>query len=897
HQDHIRPFDLSQAPLLRKMLVKMENAEHYLLVDMHHVISDGISHEILVKEFITFYRDQTPKPLRIQYKDFALWQKGQINNDYIRLQETYWLKQYNGEIPILKLPYDFPRPSVQNFEGGIIDFRLNEKVTAALRNLALKEGATLYMLLLAMCNIFLAKISGMTDIVIGTPVAGRRHADLESIMGMFVNTLALRNYTNPDRFFPTFLQEVKKQTLAAFENQDYPFEDLVEKVAVERNPGRNPLFDVMFSMNTQNQDTSGNKGLETDNHGQVPENKNAGLQESDLKRKHGTSKFDLSLNVLDSDDQLFLSFEYCTTLFKVETIERFITYFNKTATDLTARPHMTLAELDIVPEVEKKQVLIDFNQTITDYPAHKTLTQLFEERAAMAPDTIALVGTSCNDPGAGKQQISFKELDNLAGQSSSALIHSGIRPGDIVGLMAEPSIDMMVGILGILKAEAAYLPINPGLPAERINYMLADSHAQTVLYTKPLQPPHGSPTALELPLQSPLTGNNAPLPRRPESLAYIIYTSGSTGAPKGVMVEHRNVTAYIHSFYHQFNITPDDTVIQLASFAFDIFIEEVFPLLLKGGKILIPTKGETMDMSMLFRLIHRHQVSIMDCTPLLLNQINKYCAETGSHNRLESLHTIISGGDTLKAEYVDTLVNIGRVYNTYGPTETTVCATYHRLPTPGQQDGPPIPIGSPIANYCVYIYDRFNNQAPIGVAGQLCVSGTGVARGYLNRPELTAEKFTTFETSNETGILYNTGDLGRWLPDGNIEFLGRIDHQVKIRGYRIEPGEIENRLMEHPAIQDAVVIAREHNGDKYLCAYFVTDVPVQQEQLETHLQNSLPDYMLPTYFTPVKSIPLTPTGKTDRNALPEPTLQSGNTFIAPRDNVETKLVEVWSDVL
>ena len=1448
-QDFIRPFDLSRAPLLRVGLIKLDEEKHILMTDMHHIISDGVSSPILTQDFFAIYNGEELPPLKLQYRDYSQWQNSNEQKKILGKQEEYWIRKFSDEIPVLSIPLDFPRPGTQRFEGSKVNFEIDVEKTKTLSNLAGEENTTLYSVLLAVYNVLFARITGQEDIIVGSPTAGRRHADLEKIIGVFVNTLAIRNYPLKEKTFIQFLKDVKKSTLDAFENQDYHFEDLVEKISINRDISHNPLFDVVFSL----------QNLEVEA-GTKSEEKRPDINGEYFQYEHRIAKFDLCFDAAVGE-KLYCSFEYSTNLFKEETIKRFVKYFKTIVSSVIEAPGKKISRLEIIPHDEKKRLLSEFNNTSTEYPKDKTMQELLEARVVRNPDNTAVVFQD--------RWLTYRGLNQKANRLVSVLREKRVKPGGIVGIMVEPSLEMIIAIFGIWKAGGAYLPIDPRTPSGRVTDMLQESGASVLLTSSKLlanhsftalqdqastraEPRitpareritdmdwlpltdrsmidynkynqyigyagvkhsisleatrgcpynctychkifpnkqvsrsaenifsevqhyynlgvrrfsiiddifnlnkkissrffqliiknglnkdlqlffsaglrgdiltndyidlmveagtvnvspaletasprlqkligknlniekfrrnveyfcekypqvitelflmHGFPTETEeearqtiefvkslkwihfpyinilriysttrmaklamkhgipyesiirsedlawhelpetlpfpkgftmeiqteflneyflskerllhmLPYQMQMMtedelvqkydsylpvdidsfsrlleftgikpgeldsagflpqdkfavpdlneklrnlspgkvaasgaikvllldlnlyfsrdtnmlydllneplglmrlmtqlqqefgkringkiaksrinfnsyeefralleqfkpdvigirtltfyrdfvhktislirqwGINVPIivggphvttnyqavlqdqnidlavlgegeitlvelmekildnhgklpdekilekipglafiPRkerrkqqfvreiimldaadvnngilskqseenpvninRPGDLAYVIFTSGSTGKPKGVMVEHRNLLAYINAFCREFEITTNDTVIQQASFAFDVFMEEVYPVLSKGGKVVILSKEEFLDIPLLVETIQKNEVSIISCSPLLLNELNKY-------NTLSPIHTFISGGDVLKGEYVDKLLKTGKVYNTYGPTETTVCITYHRCINAFEAS---IPIGKPISNYKVYILDRGDNFLPIGIPGELCAAGAGVTRGYLNNPELTAEKFKRAVISHSSIViggsskvsdnpskpspndlspmtndrLYKTGDLARWLPEGNIEFLGRIDHQVKIRGFRIELGEIELQLLRHDQISEAVVVARQDKDSKYLCAYVVPNENKKLLDLRNFLSDKLPAYMLPAYFVQIDELPLTPNGNIDKKALPIPVLVPGDQYVAPGNEIEKKLVEIWEKVI
>jgi len=739
----VRPFDLARPPLFRVGVIRPDKNKYIFMMDMHHIISDGTSQEVFSEEFKRLYEGKESVSLKLQYKDYAQWQREEIDRGELKQQEIYWLKEFSGDIPVLELPTDYPRPLIQGFEGDNIRFAMEKEVSQVLKRLAQQEDVTLYMVLLAAVNVLLFKLSNQEDIVIGTPVVGRRHADLEGIIGMFVNTLTLRNYPRGEKTFAWFLKEVREKTMEAFENQEYPFEELVDRAAVHRDMSRNPLFDVMFALHNQGT-------LQPD----MMKIMKKGRYEN-IPFRHNRSTFDLTFNAIEAGELLGFSVEYSSKLYKKETVRRYIRYLQTIAGSITKDPYRKLADIDILSKEEIRKLLIEFNRTDTQYPGNKTLHQLFKEQAEKTPDHIALVGpqpTKNRSYRAHMTYISYRHLDEKSNRLAHLLQEKGVRPDTMVGIMVEPSIEMLIGILGILKAGGAYMPIDPGYPGERIDYMLKDSRAK-MLVTVPGLPgkfekllivncqllivndePHNrrrfNNPAREANLINnyQLIINNLQL--KGNSLAYILYTSGTTGKPKGVMVEHRNALAYFIAFNREFALTGKDIAIQQASFTFDAFFEEVFPVLLTGGKVVIPTRNQVKDIDLMEEFIIKHSVTIISCTPLMLNLLNQ-------GNKLKSVRIFISGGDVLKGEYIGNLLKWAKVYNTFGPTETTVCATYYRCPDHIDSN---VPLGKPIANYNVYILDN-HHPVPIGVPGELCISGAGLARGYLNQPGLTAEKF------------------------------------------------------------------------------------------------------------------------------------------------------------
>jgi tyrocidine synthetase-3 len=922
----IRPFDLSKAPLLRVGLIKLlhtpsalrvppsqgGNADKYLLlVDLHHIISDGVSHEILVRDFLALNEGKNLPPLRVQYKDFSEWQESEKEKKNLKQQEKYWLKEFEGEIPVLELPTDYPRPVEQSFEGNNVNFEMTEKETQELKAMALTRGSTLFMVLAAVVNILLSKLSGQEEIIIGTPIAGRRHADLEKIIGMFVNTLALRNYPVGNRRFRDFLGEVKKRTLMAFENQEYPFEELVDKLSVKRDIGRNPIFDIMFVL--QNINTG------SDVQDEETEYETSRLLQPDIPNEYEnivqTAKFDLTITAVERDHGLFFSIQYCTKLFKKETIERFIIYFNKIVSIALREQGIRVSEIEIISDVEKNCLLYEFNDTEAIYPKDKSIHQLFEEQVDRTPDHTALTGpklqnTNYKQSGAlrpefeafGEIQLSYSLLNEESNRLAYSLIEKGVNPDTIVGIMLERSVEMIIGILAILKSGGAYLPIDPEYPQERIDYMLKDSSAKILLTEKYLTGwLFSSPDPL-LNLSEGRNFTNDQCPMTNDPLAYVIYTSGTSGQPKGSLIGHRNVVRLMFNDKFPFDFSDRDVWTLFHSFCFDFSVWEMYGALLYGGKLVIVPKMMARDTVEFLGLLNRKAVTILNQTPsAFYNLINEglipHLKEVNLYIRY-----VIFGGEALNPSKLKIWLEMypqTRFVNMFGITETTVHVTYKGISEKDIELNISN-IGKPISTLSTYILDKYLKPVPVGVTGEICVGGDGVARGYLNRVELTNGKF--IENPYKPGdLLYRSGDTGRFLENGDMQYSGRIDHQVKIRGFRVELGEIENRLLKHPGIKEAVLVAQEEeeSGGKYLCAYIVSDRNIEYESagIREFLLKELPDYMIPSYFMRLEKIPLTPNGKVDRKALPKPELKASESYKAPGNEIEKKLVELWSEIL
>jgi amino acid adenylation domain-containing protein len=893
----IRAFDLSKAPLLRVGLVKIAEARYIFLVDIHHIISDGTSIQVLVQDFLALYAGKELPEIKLQYKDYAEWQNRERGSKMIQEQSEYWKKEFEGEIPVLELPLDYARPAVQGFEGNTIDFEFSNETTGALKSLALETGSTLYIVLLSLYNILLSRLSNQEDIVIGSPVAARRHADLEKIIGMFVNTLALRYFPVEEKKYVDFLEEVKEKTLKGLENQEYQYEDLVENVAVARDVSRNPLFDTMFTL--QN---TGTQKLEIPN-----------LKLTPYKFENQTAKFDLELTGVEIKDKLLFELEYSTKLFKRETVERFILYFKNLANGISENKERKICDLEIFAEEEKRRILFEFNDTEAEYPEDKIISQLFEAQVSKTPDHVAVVG-------AGSQTcpiaLSYNKLNEQSDRLAGLLNEKGVLADSIVGIMMERSVEMIIGIMGIFKAGGAYLPIDPDYPQERIDYMLNDSRAKILLAMEE--------SRKKIIINCQLLIVNYELlssaPQAPfhhssfiiyhsKQLAYIIYTSGTTGKPKGAMIEHRGMVNHIYAKIHDLQLDNRSVVAQNASQMFDISVWQFFAALIIGGRtVIIPNEIIREPMNFMAHILDS-KITILEVVPSYLAALLDIPSGENSYSSLPLQYLLVTGeavNPGLLKKWFSKYPGI-KVVNAYGPTEASDDITHHIMDKAPEMNQ--VPIGSPVQNMKIYIVDKYMVLCPLGVPGELYVAGAGIGRGYLNRPQLTAEKFfkPRSHRSYKTHILYKTGDLARWLNDGPpaggttkgiIEFLGRIDHQVKIRGFRIELGEIETQLVKHVDIKEAVVIAREEEtGNKYLCAYVVSNKEFKIADLREHLVKELPDYMVPAYFVAMEKIPLTPNGKVDRKALPIPGINAGEEYIGPRDEAEKGVLYIVADIL
>jgi len=916
----VRPFDLSRAPLMRAGLIKKSPQEYILLLDFHHIIFDGTSFPLFYKGMLAQYEGEELAPIKNQYKDFVVWKNRPENIEIKNKQESFWLKTFSGDIPILQLPLDYQRPPLQNFEGSTLDWVLEKDETKALKDLAKMEEATTFMVILAALNILLMKLSSQEDIIVGSIVSGRTHADIEPVIGAFINTLPLRNYPATGKSIRVFLKELKQNTLNAFENQEYPFEDLVNKTAVNRDMSRNPLFDVLFILNNE---------IESSSKYSV---KQGNLELNEYIYQKPTSQFDLSFIGYERGEWLTFEIEYCTRLFKKESIERFIEIFHRIIRFMVKHPDKRINEIDILPEEEKEQILFEFNQTEADYSKGKTLHQLIQEQATKSPHYISLTGRDQTSKATSGQQenrylneeivqITYQELIRRADRIAFSLKKTGTSPGTLVGIMLERSLPMITGLLGILKSGAAYLPLDPEYPAARIRYIIENSNTHLLLTQNKLvgnrQDINFPGKIIDIYSEEMIETLPDEEEKKKESIeksdypAYVIYTSGSTGNPKGVIVTHQNAINFIKGITSRIEFNSGKTILALTTVSFDIFFLETLLPLTCGLKLALATEDHQKDPVMLAKLLQTNQVDIMQLTPSRLQLLLDF---KGNLQLLTSVKSLLVGGEAFPPQLLNRLKEHfhGKIFNMYGPTETTIWSMVKEL-THSTPDT--LTIGTPLANNRIYIVNRDMKLQPLGIPGELLIGGDGVAKGYLNNIELTDEKFVKFPVKNNSSTaelsgerLYRTGDYAKWLTNGEVGFLGRIDQQVKIRGFRVELDEIEEQLLKHQFISDAVVVFKtDKKGEQSLCAYVVPQKTnaiesIDATELRQRLSTQLPHYMIPTFIVPIEKIPLTPNGKIDRRALPEPELSNSSrrtaiTLVEPTGSNEKTIAQIWKELL
>jgi amino acid adenylation domain-containing protein len=880
HQQIIRRFDLAQDDMLRAELIPTGVDEHVLLLTMHHIASDGWSTSILVSELVTFYNgyvEGNTAPVQtalanlpIQYADYAIWQREHLQGDLLQQKLSYWKQKLDNAAP-LQLPTDYSRPLISSNRGATIPVHINKDLSQQIQTLSRNQGTTLYMTLLSAFKVLLHRYSGQQDICVGTPVSGRNYQETEALIGFFINTLVLRSQVSGNEPFTTLLEQVKNTTLEAYNHQDVPFEKVVEALVKERDMGRSPLFQVMFVFQ---------------NTPEIPQLRLGDILLSPENVVDSTSKFDISFNLVETPEGLKGGIEYNTDLFKAETMDRMVGHFTTLLQSVTANPAEPVGSINILTVAEEEEQLITFNNSVADYPTNKSIIDLFEKRVAASPNAVAVEF--------GEKTLTYQQLNDQSGRLAQYLNANGVHAEALVPICIERGIEMIIGIMGVIKAGGAYVPLDPEYPQDRIHYMLKDTGATIVLSSTTSKAKLSDTSALVIELDNlgdKLGDDNAGviMPVRPYQLAYIIYTSGSTGKPKGVMVEHKGVVNLAFGQAKALGIKQGTRMLQFASFGFDASCNEIFTTLLSGGCLVMCTK-ETLLSAMEFEsVLSNHKVEITILPPSFQQIVENIPA---------SLKTIISAGEALNETAAKHLQSKGiRVFNGYGPTEGTVCATMTDEPI--RPDGT-ITIGKPIDNVQIYILNNEEQLSPLGVAGEICIGGIQVTRGYLNRDELTGQKFIKNPFSKDPSArLYRTGDLGRWLADGNVEYLGRIDDQVKIRGFRVELGEIENVLLQSGLVNQVVVIAKtDTNGTNRLAAYVVAD-DFDKQILIAWLGKRLPEYMVPKLWVQMDSFQLTSNGKIDKRLLPDAEFSDMQVYqyVAPRNQLEEKLVAVWQDLL
>ncbi len=965
-----RPFDLAQGPLLRVLLIRVTPTpptarptttpehylpEHYLVVNMHHIISDGVSVALLIDEFSALYSagvrgEASPlAPLAIQYTDFAAWQRKWLGGKFLEQQAAYWQVKLQGAPPLLELPTDRPRPAQQSFRGKTLAFTIDQATTRGLNHFSQQHKATPFMTLLGVFALLLQRYSSQRDILIGTPIAGRTQPAVERLIGLFINTLVMRVDFSAGLTGTALIEQVRQTALDAYEHQDLPFERLIDLLHLERNRSYNPVFQVMFAMQPSD-----------------PEQlRLTGLQVKPVKLETDIAKFDLNLMIGEKGQGLAGELEYNSDLFDAATAQRLVNHFQNLLTALLAQPTAPVATLPMLDAGERQQLLVDWNDTTLPYPDTACLHQLIEAQAARTPEAVAVIVANeltnyelGHTPHA-TRHLTYRELNIRANQLAHHLQHLGVQPDDRVGVYLERSAWLPVALLGILKAGAAYVPLDPAFPQARLRLMIEDA-APAVLITESglaadfadaALPQFAIDEAWSQIVQQPTHNPSSAV--GPDNLAYVIYTSGSTGKPKGVELRHQSVVNFLTSMQQKPGLTAQDRLLAVTTISFDIAVLELYLPLLVGATILLADQRMSADPDQLLQLLP--QATIMQATPATWRML--LLAGWQGQPGLR----ILVGGEALPVALAEQLLTCGdELWNLYGPTETTVWSSLQQVTAAdlaAADSSGAVTIGRPLGNTQFYILDTNRQLVPVGVPGELYIGGAGLARGYRNLPALTDEKFVSNPFAGDAGNsrLYRTGDLARWRPDGTVEYLGRTDQQVKIRGFRIELGEIESALALHPQIRQAVVVAQsDSSGGKRLVAFLLGDqptpapltevdflpppnlpqngggtealptpdrlppqagegwggvtknrlpkapAPLTTEELRAFLRPKLPDYMIPAAFVTLDSLPLTPNGKVDRRALQQMTagvLLTTTVYVPPTTPTEIALVDIWAAVL
>ncbi len=868
------PFDLARGPLFRAVIVLRSEQEHSLLLAMHHIVSDGWSIGVLLRELSALYEAHRTggtahlPDLPVQYADYARRQRQRLRGDELESTRRYWQEHLGGELPVMELPSDRPRPRIQSGEGAVEVHELSPALTQALATLGRRERTTMFMTLLAAVQTLLHRYTGLGDIIVGSPIANRNRTEFEGLVGLFVNTLAFRTDLSGDPGFRELLGRVRDTALDGYAHRDLPFEQLVEALQPRRDPGRTPFFAVMFAY--QNAPA-----------GELAFHR---ITVRPMAIHTGTSKFDLTLTVRNRPSGLLAEWEYDTALFDAETIRRTHGHFRSLLEGIVADPAARLSQLPLLTGAERRQVLVQWNRTKTSYPRDACVHGLFEAQVRRTPDAVAV---SFDDG-----TLTYRQLNEQANRLAGYLRSLGVRRGDLVGVRLGRSACMVTAQLAILKAGGAYVPLDPEYPATRLAFMVENAGAKIVLTPERLEAQRSRIS--EFSAENP--GGDA----SPDDLAYVVYTSGSTGTPTGVAVPHRAITRLVINTDY-IAIEPSDRIAQASNSSFDAITFELWGALLNGARLIGVDREHTLSPRALAAFLKEQGITVLFVTTALFNTVAREVP-----GAFGSLRHLLFGGEAVDPGCVRRVLENDppeRLLHVYGPTESTTFASWYTV-TDVPRDALTVPIGRPIANTTMYVLDRHLEPVPVGVTGELHIGGDGLARGYRGRPELTAEKFIADPFGDEPEArLYRTGDLVRRLADGNVEFVGRIDHQVKLRGFRIELGEIETVLGQFPALGQAVVLVREDEpGDRKLVAYVVFDTtpPPTVTELRRFLQDRLPQYMLPSAFVTLDALPLTPNGKIDRRNLPRPDTARPDlqrAYAAPRNDIEESLVTIWQDVL
>jgi amino acid adenylation domain-containing protein len=892
-------FDLVNGPIMRPTVIRLSDNEHILMLNMHHVATDGYSRSAIYRDLTALYeslRDGRPSPLSplaIQYADYAVWQRNWLEGGVADTQLDYWKRNLARAPSRLDLPTDFPRPPIRSYVGDNMSMMHSIETREALRATARRNDATLFVGLLSVFGALLSRYSGQDDVVIGTPFAGRNRTELEDMVGYFINPLALRLDLSGDPTFNELIGRARETTLEAFAHADVPYETVVRATNPERDLSQTPVFQALIVLH--------NPAWQT----QRPKFEPDGIRCTEITHEKGWAKFDLLLGMSERTTGLNTTLEYSTELFKAASVHRMMEHFRSLAESAANSPDRPLSRLSMLSEAERSKVLVAWNRHGEALPEHESIKELFEDQVTRTPDSTAVVF--------GAERHTFEELNRRANRIASLLRSNGVGPGTLVGVLMEKSLDLAPAVLGVVKAGGAYIPLDPMYPPDRIEFMISDADPKVLLtHTRHLDGlPDTRATKLALDAPGILDGTDEANPLRTaggDDLAYVIYTSGSTGQPKGAMIANRSLVSAYFAYERAYRLRQLSAHAQMASFSFDVFTGDMIRSLLAGAKMVLCPIEVVVDPAALYELMLREEIDMAEFVPATASMLFEHLERQG--DRLDFMKLVVVSSEAWrneKYEFFRTLCGPQtRLINSYGLTEATIDSAWFEPDDDAQLiPGRFVPIGRALENTKIYVLDQNLEPQPIGVAGELCVGGVAVARGYLNRPELTAERFVPDPFSDDPDArLYRTGDLARWLPDGTVDFIGRTDRQIKIRGFRIEPGEIESVLERHPAVYAAAVADREDDGGHSRLVSYLTpadaDHPPAFDELRALVAEHLPAYMIPSAWVLVDQMPMTPNGKVDLDALPEPEFDrsaASDEFIAPRTESERRLAAIWSDVL
>jgi amino acid adenylation domain-containing protein len=882
-----KPFDLSKDYMLRAVLIQLEEQDYVLLVTLHHIASDAWSTSVIVKEVVELYsswqegRQSQLLPLWLQYSDYAIWQRNYLQGKVLDDKVGYWKEKLEGVVP-LDLPVDYDRSLISGKGGAVASLRIEKEISLGLKHLSKQWGCSLFMTLLAAFKVLLHRYSGQQDICVGTSIASRPQKELEGLVGFFVNTLALRDEVRSDMSFTDLLEQVRVTTMGAYEHQEVPFEKVVEVVAKERDTGRSLLFQVM---------------LVFANTPEVSQLKLGEVQLSSRRYESNLSKFEITFFITDTGNGLHITAEYSTELYSRQTIERMLGHYKELLSVVIKLQGQKIGDLRMLSVGEELELVKGFNSSSVEYPEERSIVSLFEEQVEKTPEASAVVFAG--------EELSYRELNRRANQLSHYLRQKGVREDTLVGLCVDKGIDMMVGMLGILKAAGAYVPVDTGFPAERIGYMLGDagvsivvSNSQSSIKLEGL----ADVAVIELDEDCLALSNQAEENIVPAAasgnLAYVIYTSGSTGNPKGVMIEHRSVVDYVFGLNEKVQADQCKSFALVSTIATDLGNTVIYSSLLTGGALHLFSKGSVSDIEYLHKYFREHRIDCLKIVP------SHWKSLSDGDDLLLPEKLLVFGGEALQTALIERISLTGtlcKVVNHYGPTETTIGKLLHRVDM-NRRYNKTIPVGKPFSNTAVYILSKELQLCPVGVGGQLYISGDGLARGYLNNEALTKSRFikNPFSKGGSNKLMYATGDLVKYLPGGDIEFIGRVDDQVKIRGYRVELGEIESILQQSDLVSQGVVLGREDKqGNRRLVGYIVAQGQYDKEGIVSYLHGKLPEYMIPSVLVQVEQLPLTANGKVDRKALPDPDMSEmlSGQYAAPQSEVEKVLAGIWQDIL